>query len=110
MTALAKSILFGLLVVVAVVAVLFGLRRRSPVDTGRSGALAAVRTAFYAAVTVVLGGSAACVSGTPDDSDAGDAGSRDADGRTDYGESSGYEGGLDGVEVGGSRTLEQRDD
>jgi hypothetical protein len=91
MTALAKSILFGLLVVAAIVAVIFGLRRRHvPADVRRRGALAAVRNAFYAAVTLVLGGSTACVSSGPDESDAANADSHDADRVTDYGESSCY--------------------
>ena len=84
MTTLAKSVLFGLLVVAAVVAVLFGLRRRGSTDPGRRGVLAGVRAGFYAAVALVLGGSTACVSGTPDDSEAADSTARDADAATDF--------------------------
>ncbi|MBI5491044.1 MAG: hypothetical protein HY905_27180 [Deltaproteobacteria bacterium] len=80
MTAAAKWVLLGLLMVVAVAAVLFGFRRRrAPVDQGRRGTLAAVRGAFYAAVAVVLGGSA-CSQGDDDGADEV-AGRDDAGGR-----------------------------
>ncbi|MBI5499041.1 MAG: hypothetical protein HY907_02285 [Deltaproteobacteria bacterium] len=80
MVAAAKWILLGLIMVVAVVAVLCGFRRRhAPVDQGRRGTLSAVRGAFYAAVAAVLGGSA-CSQSDDDGADEA-AGPEDAGGR-----------------------------
>ncbi|MBI5500313.1 MAG: hypothetical protein HY907_08725 [Deltaproteobacteria bacterium] len=61
MAAVAKAVLLGFVLVAALVAVVFGLRRvRAPVDPGRRGFLGSIKGAFYAAVGAVLGTSASC--------------------------------------------------
>ena len=77
MAAVAKAVLLGFAFVAALVAVLFGLRRaRAPVDRGRRGFLGSIKSAFYAAVGVVLGTSASCAG--EDDRSDGDASLDDA--------------------------------
>lgn len=68
MSVLARSILFGLAFVAALVAVLFGLRRQrlAPSAAG-PGPLRALRKAFWAAAGVLLGAAPACDDGgTPE--------------------------------------------
>ena len=67
MSTLAKAILVGVVFVVALLAVLCGLRRvRRPSPSGGRGVIRVLRTAFYASVAAIVGASPACSSDDDD--------------------------------------------